>query len=249
MTSSRLPGKHLLKVLGKPILSYLIDRLKTVESIDSIIIATTNNAADDVLVKFAKQNKIEVYRGDEYDVMGRVLDAAKYFKADIICEVTGDCPIIDPQLVEQVIQKYLCSNVDYIYNRSIKCLPDGMDVQVFSTSALAQSEKQTNNPLDREHVTLHIRNHPELFSHGDIKTPSSLCWPELGLTLDEIDDFKFLKKIIEYFNPENPLFSCYDVISILRRNPELALINQSVVRKGALIWNPVEQKYEEVEEF
>ena len=113
MTSSRLPGKHLMEVLGRPILSYLLDRLKTVESIDSIIITTTENSTDDVLVEFTKQNKVEIYRGDEDDVMGRVLDAAKYFKADIICEVTGDCPIIDPQLVEQVIQTYLYNNVAY----------------------------------------------------------------------------------------------------------------------------------------
>ena len=104
MTSSRLPGKHLMEVLGKPILSYLLDRLKAVESIDSIVIATTRNSTDDVLVEFSKQNKVEIYRGDEDDVMGRVLDAAKHFRADVICEVTGDCPIIDPQLVEQVIQ-------------------------------------------------------------------------------------------------------------------------------------------------
>ena len=233
MTSSRLPGKHLLEVLGKPILSYLLDRLKTVESIDSIIVATTKNSTDDVLVEFAKQNNVEIYRGDEDDVMGRVLDAAKYFKADIICEVTGDCPIIDPQLVEQVIQTYLYSNVAYVYNRSRKGLPDGMDVQVFSTSTLAQSESQTNEPLDREHVTLHIRNHPEIFSHVDLIAPSNLYWPELGLTLDQGADFKLLKKIIEYFNPENPLFTCYDVISFLKSNPELVLINQSVVRTGS----------------
>ena len=135
MTSSRLPGKHLVEVLGKPILGYLLDRLKTVESIDTIIIATTENSTDDVLVEFAKQNKVEIYRGDENDVMGRVLDAAKYFKVDIICEVTGDCPIIDPQLVEQVIQTYLYSNVAYVDNGR-KGLPVGMGAQVFSTSTL-----------------------------------------------------------------------------------------------------------------
>lgn len=232
MTSSRLPKKHLLKVLGKPILSYLIDRLKVVESIDKIIIATTNNSTDDVLEEFAKQNNVEIFRGDEFDVMGRVLDAAKHFKVDIICEVTGDCPIIDPQIVEQVIQTYLDSNVDYVYNRIEKGLPDGMDVQVFSTLVLAHSESQTNEPLDREHVTLHIRNHPEIFSNICPIVPSKLYWPELALTLDEAADFRLLKKIIENFNPENPLFTCYDVISFLKRNPELVLINNSVVRTG-----------------
>ena len=233
MTSSRLPGKHLMEVLGKPILGYLLDRLKAVESIDSIIVATTENSTDDVLVEFAKQNKVEIYRGDEDDVMGRVLDAAKYFKVDIICEVTGDCPIIDPQLVEQVIQTYLYSNVAYVDNGR-KGLPVGMGAQVFSTSTLAQSESQTNEPLDREHVTLHINNHPEIFSHVYTIAPSNLYWPELEVTLDEAADFKLLKKIIEYFNPENPLFTCYDVISFLKRNPELVLVNQSVVRTERL---------------
>ena len=232
MTSSRLPGKHLMEVLGAPILSYLLDRLKTVESIDTIIIATTKNSTDDVLVEFAKQNKVEVYRGDEDDVMGRVLDAAKYFKADIICEVTGDCPIIDPQLVEQIIQTYLYNNVAYV-NNGRQGLPDGMGAQVFSTSTLAHSESQTKESLDREHVTLHIRNNPEIYSHIYLIAPYDLYWPELGLTLDEATDFKLLKKIIEYFYPENSLFTCYDVISFLKRNPELVLINESVIRKGS----------------
>ena len=231
MSTSRLPGKHLMEVLGAPILSYLVDRLKTVESIDTIIIATTKNSTDDVLVEFAKQNKVEVYRGDEYDVMGRVLDAAKYFKVDIICEVTGDCPIIDPQLVEQIIQTYLYNNVSYV-NNGRQGLPDGMGAQVFSTSTLAHSESQTNEPLDREHVTLHIRNHPEIYSHIYLIAPYDLYWPELGLTLDESADFKLLKKIIEYFGEDKPLFGCLDVINLLKLRPDWIDINSHVIRKG-----------------
>jgi len=231
MTSSRLPGKHLMEVLGKPILSYLLDRLKAVESIDSIVIATTRNSTDDVLVEFSKQNKVEIYRGDEDDVMGRVLDAAKHFRADVICEVTGDCPIIDPQLVEQVIQTYLYNNIAYV-NNGRQGLPDGMGSQVFSTSTLSQSASQTKKLLDREHVTLHIRNNPKLFPPIYIGTMPSMNRPKLSVTLDEKDDFDLIKKIIEYFGEDKPLFGCLDVINLLESRLDWVSINSHIHRKG-----------------
>jgi len=231
MTSSRLPGKHLMEILGRPILGYLIDRLKTIESIDSIIIATTKNQTDDVLVEFANNSGVEVYRGDENDVMGRVLCAAKYFQADIICEVTGDCPIIDPQLVEQVVQTFLHNKVVYV-NNGKQGIPDGMGAQVFSTAALEKSASQTNELLDREHVTLHIRNNPSQFPAIYIGSMPSMNRPELAVTLDVREDFELIKKIIEYFNMSKPLFGCLDVISLLESKENWIEINSHINRKG-----------------
>jgi spore coat polysaccharide biosynthesis protein SpsF len=232
MTSSRLRGKHLMQVRGKPMLGYLIDRLKAVNSIDQIVIAMTDQDADDPLQAFAQSQGVTVFRGSETDVMGRVLQAAQANAADIICEVTGDCPVIDPDLVEQVIQVYLANNVAYV-NNGRHGLPDGMSAQVFSTVALALSESMTDEPLDREHVTLHIKRHPERFPPIFLVPLPPLIWKELSLTLDEKADYELLKKIIEHFGDEKPMFRCADIIELLRSRPEWVAINEAVVRKGA----------------
>ena len=231
MTSSRLPGKHLLLADGKPMLQHLVDRLKRVSQINKIVVATTTNSADDVLVDFAREAEVEVYRGSELDVMGRVLEAGIAFSADVICEVTGDCSIIDPELVEQVIQSFLVNSAVYA-NNGRKGLPDGMGAQIFCLEALKQSAAMTQDPLDREHVTLHIRNHSELFPPLYLVAPRSLSWPELGLTLDERDDYILLKRIIEYFGKADPYFSCAQVIQLLREKPDWLVINKHVMRKG-----------------
>lgn len=232
MTSSRLPGKHLLEAMGKPMLQHLVDRLKIVKSIDTIVIATTTNSTDDILVNFAHQNKVNVFRGSEDDVMGRVLGAAIEFNADVVCEVTGDCPIIDPELVDHIIQTYLHNTAVYVNNGKLG-LPDGMGAQVFSISALSDSESQTNEPLDREHVTLHIKRNPDLFPAIYMIAPKSIHWPELAITLDEKQDYELLKNIIEHFGNHNPMFDCYDVIQLLKERPEWVEMSQSVLRKGA----------------
>ena len=232
MTSSRLPGKVLLPVLGKPMLHYLIQRLRAVPSIQAIAIATTTNATDDVLARFAAEEGVLVYRGSEDDVMGRVIGAGELAGADVIVEITGDCPIIDPEIVEQTIRMFLQNEATYVSNGHIRSYPDGMDTQVFRLETLKRSAEMTNAPLDREHVTLHIRNHPELFPAVHVVAPPSLHWPELALTLDEPADYRLLSQIIELLAPANPLFSCLDVVSLLRANPGWAAINSDVTRKG-----------------
>jgi spore coat polysaccharide biosynthesis protein SpsF len=232
MTSSRLPGKVLLPANSKPMLEHLVNRLRQVKSIDEIVLATTINHTDDSLVAFAEDQKITTFRGNEEDVLQRVIDAAYSVNADIIVEVTGDCPIIDPSIVEQTIQMFLHNQADYVSNAHIRSYPDGMDTQVFKLETLKKSVSMTNDALDHEHVTLHIRNNPHLFSHVHLVAPADLWWPELGLTLDEEADYKLLKKIIEYFGEANPYFSCGEVVRLLRKKPVWIEINKEVKRKG-----------------
>ena len=232
MSSSRLPGKPLFEVCGIPMLGHLVSRLARVASVDQIVLATTTNPADDPLVEYAKTLNIGIFRGAELDVMGRVVNAGRAFDADVIVEITGDCPIIDPEIVEQAIRTYHKNTASYVGNQHIRSYPDGMDVQVFALSTLARSEEMTSDPLDREHVTLHIRNNPQIFSHLHLVAPPEQHWPELGLTLDEQNDFELLKLIIEHFHHENPFFSCLDVVRFLRAHPDLTAINHNVIRKG-----------------
>lgn len=232
MTSSRLPGKVLLQAAGKPMLEHLVNRLRTVPSLDEIVLATTGNASDDGLEDFSKRVGIGCYRGSEDDVMIRVIGAAESVGANVVVEITGDCPIIDPQIIEQTIQMFKANHADYVSNTHIKSYPDGMDTQVFRLTTLQRSAAMTDDVLDHEHVTLHIRNHPEIFSQVHLVAPPEIHWPGLGLTLDEPKDYELLKKIIEYFEPTNSLFSCLDVVRLLRQRPDWVAINQAVVRKG-----------------
>lgn len=232
MTSSRLPGKHMLPVLGEPIICHLINRLRSIAMIDEVIVAMTTRLEDDELESYVKSIGASVFRGSEDDVMGRVLSAAQNSKIDLVCEVTGDCPVIDVSLTEQVIKTYLCNDVAYVSNGNSSGLPDGMSCQVFSTQVLAISESLTQDLLDREHVTLHIKRNPDLFRPIFLPAESSMYWPELGLTLDEPSDYELLKCVIEFFGENRPFFSCVEVISLLRLYPEWVNINRHVKRKG-----------------
>ncbi len=232
MTSSRLPGKVLMPALGQPMLHHLVNRLRAVPSLNGLVIATTINAKDDPIEKFAKAEDVACFRGSEEDVMTRVIGAAESVGADVVVEITGDCPIIDPQLVEQAIRMFQVNDVEYFSNAHLRSYPDGMDVQVFRLETLKRSAEMTQDPLDHEHVTLHIRKHPEISRPMHLVAPPELHWPELGLTLDESADYELLKKIIEYFGRENPLFTCLDVIKLLRAKPDWVDINRKVIRKG-----------------
>jgi len=232
MTSSRLAGKPLLPAAGRPMLGHLVRRLKAVGSLHDIVLATTVNATDDPLVAFAASEGIGCFRGSEDDVMARVAGAAESARADVIVEITGDCPIIDPELVEQCIRMYQAHSAAYVSNAHVRSYPDGMDVQVFSLADLKRSMAMTSDPLDREHVSLHMRRNPDLFRHVHLVAPPELHWPELGLTLDERADYELLKRVIEHFEADDPGFSCLDAVRLLRARPEWLAINQAVQRKG-----------------
>lgn len=232
MTSKRLPGKVLKKVEDKPMLKYLIERLDLVKSLDDIVIATTNNETDNVIEDFAKQESVKIFRGSENNVLERVLFAARNNHAQTIVKITGDCPIIDPNIVEYCIRMYKENNVDFLSNGHIRSYPDGMDVAVFEISSLEKSYNLTSDKLDLEHVTLHMRKNPSLFAPLYLLAPPELHWPELGLTLDEPDDLKLITKIIEHFGKER-IFTCNDVIQFIKTNKKLLKINEKVLRKGA----------------
>ena len=165
--------------------------------------------------------------------MARVIGAAAAAKADVVVEITGDCPIIDPDLVEQTIRVFKRNDAVYAANSFISSYPDGMDTQVMTLDALKKSYAMTDDPLDREHVSRHIVNNPQLFPHVYLIAPPSLHWPGLGLTLDEPSDYELIRTLIENLGKNNPLFGCGDVIHFLRTNPQVLKINDMVQRKDA----------------
>jgi spore coat polysaccharide biosynthesis protein SpsF len=233
MGSSRLPGKVLMPALGEPMLMHLVRRLRAVPSIDEVVIATTTSPADEPIATFASGTGIACWRGSEDDVLARVIAAGESAGAQALVEITGDCPVIDPDLVEQTIRMYLQHEVDYASNSIVRSYPDGMDTQVIYMAALKESAKLTSDPLDREHVSRYLWQRPQQYRIVHLVAPPSLHWPGLRLTLDEQGDYLLLKKIIETLATADPLFSCLDMIRLLKANPSWLELNQAVVRKGA----------------
>jgi spore coat polysaccharide biosynthesis protein SpsF len=231
MSSSRLPGKVMKKVNGKSMLEYMVARVKQVPNINKIVIATTTNSQDNIIVQEATNLGVSIYRGSENDVMSRVLYAAEENNFDKFVALTGDCPLIDPNIISKIIYEFIPNNFDYISNAIIRSYPDGMDVQVLKTSSLRLSSQMTREPLHREHVTLHIYENPEIFRIKNVLAEDELFWPELGLTIDQIEDFELIKSIIENFAPKID-FSCLEIIDHLKKNPNLLKLNSSVERKG-----------------
>ncbi len=231
MNSSRLPGKVMLRSQGKTMLEHLVVRLKSVEVIDEIILATTLNSLDDILKQEAQRLNIKIYRGDEENVMKRVILAAEMAAADIVVETTADCPILDPKIVQRSIDIFKVSSCDYVSNIMPATYPDGMAVQVFGLATLRKSYGLTKDRLDLEHVSLHMRNNPNLFSQVNFTAPPNMYWPGLGLTLDEKLDFDLIDKIIQEFGITDETFSCEQVVRFLKSNPSL-IVNNSVLRKG-----------------
>lgn len=234
MTSKRLPGKVLLPAAGKPMLAHLIARLKRVPTLDQIVVATTTNAADDPVAELARAEGAACFRGAEHDVMSRVLGAAESVDADVIVEITGDCPVIDPMIVDQTVRLYRHNDCDYASNVQVRSYPIGMDTQVFSVKTLRKSFEMTDDPWVREHVTPHIRRNPDIFRQVTLVAPAELEWPELGLVLDEPADYELLKRVIEYFADAKRDFGCRDMIVLLKTvHPEWVDVNREVVRTSA----------------
>ena len=232
MTSTRLPGKVLKPILGRPALELLIERLQHVSLINEIVVATTTNKTDDPIINVCNNLNITCFRGSEEDVLKRVLDAAKSVSADLIVEITGDCPLLDPYTVEKCIKIFLEGDHDYVSNTIERSYPDGLDVQVFPVSVLEEVDSLTDDPVDHEHVSLYIYRHPERYRLANLKASGDLFWPELGITLDTKEDYELISDIFRELYPKNPRFSALDIVKLLREKPELLEINKHIKRKG-----------------
>lgn len=234
MGSSRLPGKVLKKFGDVASLELMVERVKKSKMIDDVVIATTVSSKDDDIVKLAERIKCRYYRGSEDDVLERVLLSAQSVDADIIVELTGDCPFLDADLIDDAIKTYQDKKVDYYYNRFTPGLPDGFDVQVFSLAKLREISHLTNDPIDRVHVSCYFYNNPDKYSCSgkEIQKDSLMYWPDLGLTLDQVEDYEFLGEIYDRLSlKEGHHFSARSIMELLKSNLDLSKINASVQRK------------------
>jgi spore coat polysaccharide biosynthesis protein SpsF len=233
MGSARLPGKILKTVLDRPLLEFQIERLRRVKLADQIVIATTDNGTEAPIVDLCQRLDIPCFRGSEEDVLARYHGAALATQADVVVRVTSDCPIIDPVVVDKVIQCYLdnSSRYDYVSNALVRSYPRGMDTEVFSFQALDQAFREATRQPEREHVTLFICEQPQRYRLGDVlyqNDQSRHRW-----TVDTPEDFDLIKRIIEELWPKTPRFTLEDALALLEKNPDWSLINAHVAQKSS----------------
>lgn len=234
MSSTRLPGKVMKKILNKPTIEYLVERLKLIDELDEIIIATTKNKKDNLIVKFANKKKIKFFRGSENNVLQRVVRASEKYKIKNIVSICGDNPILDPFIVLDMIKIHKKYKYDCVTNSFEKSFPRGMDSVIISQKLLKESLKKGSSKLYKEHVTLYANHNQKKFKVKNYKAHKFLHWPQLSVSLDEIDDFKLIKKIIEYFAKKKiKYFGCREIVNLLKyKKKNWIKINQKVKRKS-----------------
>jgi spore coat polysaccharide biosynthesis protein SpsF len=231
MTSGRLPGKVLMEVLGRPMLAYQVERVARAETVDRIVIATTVNESDDPVARFAGRAGIGLFRGSESDVLGRMAGAAEAEGASVVVRLTGDCPILDPALLDRVVDRLRDTNspTDYVTCGMPRTWPIGLDVEAMTADVLRVADREATDPYDREHVTPYLYRHPERFKIAAVTSPVDLSHHRW--TLDEAADFELIRRILESLWPTNPAFGLEDVLGALDRHPEWRWINAGTVQK------------------
>src|SRR3989344_2709085 len=199
-SSSRLNGKTMMEIKDRPLLDLLIQRVKPSKLIDNIIVATTVKENCDVIENYCKRSGIVCFRGSEDDVLERVLSAAKENNVDIIVELTADDPLVDAELIDNMVKFYLDNDYDYISTFVNKrTFPIGYDIRIFSTEKLDELDKITIDPDDRENVSIYFYRNPEKYKVGVLLAKNELNHPEYRLTVDENEDFELMKKLFENY--------------------------------------------------
>lgn len=228
--STRLPGKSLKPICGKPMLQHLIERVKASRCVEDVVIATTDKALDDPLADFVRQIGIKLFRGSEEDVLDRTYQAARHYGVEDVVRVTSDCPLLDPNVMDQVIETYMAGGYDYVTNTLRYTYPDGLDVEVFSLNALEQAWREARIPSEREHVTPYIRT-SGLFRLFNLEHSVDLSHHKWSV--DTEDDLAFVESVLGQLPDGNESFQFSRVLQVLSQHPEIQSINQrSIVNTG-----------------
>ena len=225
--SSRLPNKVLAKIGDKPMIWHVINRAKKVKSVAQIALITTTSKNDMILLKIAEQNSIVGFSGKKSDVLDRHYQCAKMIRADPIIRITSDCPLVDPVLVEKILQFYRKNNYDFVSNAITPTYPDGLDVEVFSFKALQKAARHAKKKYDKEHVTTFFINNPDKFKIYNYQNNKNLSY--MRWTVDRRNDLKFVRSIYHELEPDIE-FSMNKVIRVLKKNPRLLEINKGIMR-------------------
>lgn len=234
MGSTRLPGKVLKPILGKPMLQWHIERIRLSRLIDDVVVATTISSKDDEIVEFCESIGVKYYRGSENDVLQRVTDLVQNFKADIHVECFGDSPLTDPQIIDEFIGYLLKhSEVDFVSNSIETTYPPGAEVLAYRSKVLvdANSKTDASDPL-REHVSLHIYNRTESYNVVNLSAPDIYHFPDLYFEVDTEQDFIVMNSIIISLSKLYGIgFPLITIIDFLKQHPEIVKLNQDIPRR------------------
>jgi spore coat polysaccharide biosynthesis protein SpsF len=231
--STRLPGKILKEISNKPMLWHIVNRLFHSKLINQIIIATTTLPDDDQVQEFCETNNISFYRGSSDDVLTRYFETAKFATADVIVRITSDCPVIDPVIVDKMLEMYFEKNrsgkVDYLSNTLVRTYPRGLDTEIFSFDALERAHTEAAQQFEREHVTPYFYNHPEKFSIKNFMNEKDFSFHRW--TVDTEEDFRLIEEIYKALYSKKELFLFEDILKLFEEQPHLININQNVQQK------------------
>ena len=244
MSSTRLPGKVLMELTGgRSMLQIILERTASSRLMDSVVVATTENPLDDPICDLCAHLGVPVFRGSEEDVLGRVLNAATHFSAEHVIRLTGDCPLIDPELIDDVIRFYREGAYDYVSTthmdhsenwKAERTFPRGVTVQTLTRDRLMDVDRKSTDPRDREFVTFYIYDHPETYRLGAFQaTGAYSAWrrPELRFAVDTSEDMELMRQVYGTLYPANPHFSTLEAIRLVAGDPALRRINAHVRQK------------------
>ena len=229
--STRLPGKVLKEVLGQPLLAWQLERAARAARLERLVVATTSAPGDDPVAELAERLGIDVCRGSEQDVLDRYYQCAAARGVEHLMRLTGDCPLIDPAVLDAAVDAYFAAGVDHL--ATSPRFAEGLDCEVLSFAALEQAWREARKPSEREHVTLYLRNHPERFRLAELDNDRNDS--AFRITVDEPKDFEVVRAVIEALHPERPDFGFAEVRAWLLAHPEILDLNRAVVRNEGLL--------------
>ena len=235
MASSRLPGKILLDIAGRPMLAHVVERARRAKMVDRVVVATTTQPEDDAVEAYCRENAIFVSRGSLQDVLDRFYQAALAFHADTIVRLTADCPLLDPQVLDHTVEEFLRTGVDFGCNRLPPPLkrtyPIGLDVEVCTFQALERAWNEAKEPHEREHVMPYLYDTPGRFKV--LRVDYEKDYGDMRWTVDMPEDLELVRQIFTRLS-DKPDFTWLDVLALLEREPQLGLINSQVKHKTYL---------------
>ena len=242
IASKRLPRKIMAEISGKPMLWHVINRVKQAENIDEIILITTKNIEDNLTVEVAESCGVNTFRGSEKDVLDRFYRAAIKYDINVIVRVTADCPVIDPQIIDTMVNYYMKHpDLDCVGMGDPNPCPDGLDTELFTFKSLKTAFKDAKLESEREHVTPYLWKHPDKFKiEYMFKAKKNLA--KYRWTVDEESDLKFIREIYKRLYKKGEIFHTKDILELLSRNPELMEINSGIVRNEGYIKSLKEDK-------
>lgn len=239
MGSRRFPGKVLADLAGRPVLEWVVDAVRRVERVDQIVVATTTNEEDGAIEKWCEESGVHCFRGEPLDVLKRYADCAQAFQASHIVRITADCPMLHSATVEEMLRDGLETRADYFFLDG--GFPDGFDCEGFTLSTLVRTHREATLDSEREHVTLYMKAHPDMFSSSFVQPWKG--FESFRLTVDEVEDLTFLSKALEILGESGAPQSAEGVLKVAREIPEIREINSHFKRNEGL------QKSIEQEEF